>query len=93
MINGLLIDEDSNGHYDKFNNSETGKETVLGEKDGIYLIDSDNDGEWDYIYSKDEGLSEYSESGKNQDAPGFELLTVLFVITLIMIWKRKKVVF
>ena len=48
---GYLIDEDSDGIYNSFKNSETGEKTdVEKQDDGTYLIDNDGDGYWDYIY-------------------------------------------
>ena len=51
-IEGYLLDENSDGTYDRFYNYKTGKETnVQKQMDGTYLIDSDGDANWNYIYN------------------------------------------
>jgi hypothetical protein len=48
---GYLIDQNSDGTYDDFHDNLTGKETKVQKIDkGVYLIDNNGDGKWNYIY-------------------------------------------
>ena len=48
---GYLIDNDSDGTYETFYNSETGNQTdIEQQEDERYLIDSNGDGTWNYVY-------------------------------------------
>jgi len=48
---GYLLDTNSDEIFDVFHNNMTGLETLVEMKDeGIYLIDSDGDKQWDYKY-------------------------------------------
>ncbi len=56
---GYLIDIDGDGFYDSFHNETYGKETSLGQKDEGYLIASNDDGRWEYIFDLVTGLTTY----------------------------------
>jgi parallel beta-helix repeat protein len=91
IINGLLIDRDSDGIFDMFKNTETDVEIDVEEQDdGSYLIDSDNDGKWNYICSSTGGLIEYEEVNTD-DTPGFTMIMLLMALfSCILVWTRKK---
>jgi len=83
---GYLIDDDSDGIYDRFYSYIVQKETIikfLGENK--YLIDVDGDGKWDYLYdSESRELTPYKadSSQKQQMKP---LLILIFILLLIFI--------
>jgi PKD repeat protein len=89
---GYLIDSDSNDIYDLFYCNETGEQTVVEQKDGSYLIDSDGDGKWDYIFDFAEGITTYQkeEDEEKKGTPGFELILILFSVAVTLFWKRKR---
>ena len=100
LINGYLVDDDSDGIYDLFINTKTGKKTFVGIENSTYLIDSDGDGRWDHIYNIEFGVSTYYDflykkyyqkiQPDFQETPGFEFLAVLFVMTIIIIIHNRK---
>jgi len=96
-IKGYLVDEDSDDTYDSFDNTETGKQTDVEKENNTYLIDSDGDGKWDYVFNPFEiDFSNYyiylyeKYYEKWQLTPGFELLSVMAMIALLLIIKRRK---
>jgi PKD repeat protein len=99
LIKGLIIDEDGNDPFDIFNNSENELITIVEKDTGSYLIDSNGDDKWDYAYDHDQGLITYYEFvyqkylviyEAEKPIPGFELITLLAVITLLAILLRRK---
>jgi len=70
------------------------------EKENIsYLIDRDGDGKWDHAYNNETGLLTYYDylymkyyEKISQDTPGFELISLLAMIAIVMIiyMRRKK---
>ena len=99
-IEGYIIDKDSTDPFDKFNNSDTGEETdVEKESTGAYLIDSNGDGEWDFAYDPVIGLMLYKNYvykkyhqvfEKKLATPGFDLITLLLMISLVTIILKKR---
>ncbi|UCH72337.1 MAG: PKD domain-containing protein [Thermoplasmatales archaeon] len=96
-IKGYLVDEESINIYELFDNINTGKQTdVQKEDDDTYLIDSDGNGEWDYAYNLDTGLSTYYDYlyqkyyQMYKDTPGFELISLLATMMLVLIILRRK---
>ena len=99
-INGYLVDENSDGTYDSFENTDTGEKTDVEKDNGNYLIDSDGNDKWDHAYNPETGLLTYYmhvyhkffeiyQEAKN--TPGFELISLLVAITLIsIILKRRR---
>lgn len=82
---GYLIDENSDGIYDFFHNTEIaiGKETkVKMLNNGNYLIDSDGDNTWDYDYNPIANeLNIYHE-----DSTLFYLIICILLIAFILIF-------
>jgi hypothetical protein len=70
-INGELIDENSDGVYDSFYNYENKKNCSVETKDNTtYLINSDEDEEWDYQYNiKNNKLNKYEDKKELSDLP------------------------
>jgi hypothetical protein len=98
-INGQLVDVDSDNIYDFFENIDTGQQTDFKKENNTFLIDSDGDNKWDYAYDPDTGLLTYYEFvyqkyyiiyQAERAAPGFELISILAVITLLAILLRRK---
>jgi hypothetical protein len=93
---GYLINSDGAGPFDMFYSNETGKQTrVQGEQTGMYSIDTNGDGSFDYQYDMRSGvLSKYPE----QLSPEYMMLLVgmgmviLLVILLFFLvkWRKKK---
>ena len=51
-IQGTLIDSDNSGVFDLFVNDNTGiTNSVMQTNDGLYLLDTNDDGIWDYAYT------------------------------------------
>jgi len=96
---GYLINSDGTGPFDMFYSNETGKQTrVQGEQTGVYSIDTNGDGNFDYQYDMRSGvLSKYPE----QLSPEYMMLLVgmgmviLLVILLFLLvkWRKKKRIF
>lgn len=75
---GYLLDTNSDGIFDIFHNDATGTETLVDLKDeGIYLIDSDDDGRWDYEYYVSLGI--LSMILHQQDSPESKPLPYLLI--------------
>ena len=92
IISGYLIDYEMDGNYSVFHNNATGKKIELEiTKNGTYMIDVDGNGEYDYIYSIEEGLKRYTSEQKKKSTPGFELIITLIAILfgLFVFIKRK----
>jgi hypothetical protein len=98
-IKGYLVDNDSEGTYDIFDNIVTGdKIDVKVENNKSYLIDIDGDGKKDYVYDLDEGLLTYFDYvykkylriyEKTPKAPAFEMVTLLMVVLFIILRRRR----
>lgn len=88
---GYIIDTDSDGIYELFHCNSTGNETDIKTQNGGYLIDSNEDGKWDYNFDLVYGLSGYIEEKKIEETPCFELILIICAIMLVFIWKQKKV--
>ena len=95
IITGWLIDSDSDGVYDLFNNTETQVETAIQrQNDSIYLIDVDDDGQVDYSYNIYSGvineviLESDSDSNYLLFIGGF--IIVLLVIVGFFIYRKRK---
>ena len=84
-IQGYLIDSNNDGIYDKFYNNLTGKETDVEKQiDGTYLINSDLDEDWDYIFDLDIGtLTIYDNSVEEEK---IEDNTMLYIITVVIVF-------
>ena len=54
-------------------------------QDGKYLIDSNSDGQWDYVYGYGNGLSMYKGKEAVEEAENFLLYAALIIIILIEI--------
>jgi len=96
-IKGYLVDEDSDDTYDSFDNTDTGEQTDVEQENSTYLIDSNGDGKWDHAYNLETGLSTYYDyvyqkyyNIYQQSTPGFEVISVLAMIALVLIILRRK---
>ena len=87
---GYLIDSKSDGTYDLFYSNETGNKTTVGKEDDTFLIDTNDDGRWEYTYNSTEGLVEIQNLEK-KETPGYELFLILCAVSLILLYKRKRI--
>ena len=98
-IKGYLVDEHSENTYNVFDNTATGRQTSVEKEDNsTYLIDSDGNGKWDYAFNLKTGLVPYSTYVyqkyyalyQNAKTPGFEALSVLAMLVLVVIILRRR---
>jgi hypothetical protein len=84
---GYFTDDDGDETYDTFHSNDDEITTSLGQDtNGSYLVDSDDDGEWDYIYNSDmDTLEEYIEKDEKKSIPSIIILGILVIIILIII--------
>jgi len=87
---GYLLDTNSDGIYDIFHFNYTGMEKMTKQTNDGYLLDTNGDGNWDYIYNLASGLSSYNEEKNREKTPGFELISVVCAIALVLLWKKKR---
>jgi|GEM_PF-3281367 len=84
---GYLINQDEDGEYELFYSNVTQKNIKVHKQiDGLYLIDSDGDGDWDHRFNPETSvLMTYTPQ-----IPSFEVLFILCAVTIaIFVWKRK----
>ena len=97
-INGFLVDYNKDGTYTEYFDNDTLKENkVVKQTDGSYLIDNDDDGNWDYVYNADGVLTAYENpEGENKglegtigatttDGGGANTMVVVSAVALIVI--------
>ncbi len=86
-IKGDLIDEDSDGIYDSFFNiSSENKSQVSQNSDEYYLIDSDSDDKWDFVFDSEEGdLKKYNSNESELNAPQVYNIELTIIATLSLI--------
>jgi len=93
QLSGYLLDYTNDGTYTHFFNTDLLIETSLGKNDiDTYLIDSDGDQEWNYLYNESAGLSIYQQEGNNtldnentgSETPGFEIMLLLVGFVLLI---------
>ena len=99
-IKGNLVADDSSEPYDIFDNTDTGEQIEVEQENNTYLIDRDGDGKWDYAFDLEKGLSPYPEYVYQKfkkifyeeinKTPGFELLSLLAMIALVLIILRRR---
>jgi len=52
------------------------------------LIDSDEDGGWDFIFNLSAGITTYPKDDGQKGTLGFELIIAICAIAVILFWKR-----
>jgi parallel beta-helix repeat protein len=94
---GYLIDENSDGIYDVFYSNQTKAQTVTEQQaTGVYLINNDNDSDWEYMYDSDNNsLTSYHLASDKGNTEQYIVLIVLILViillvVLIVIINRKK---
>lgn len=87
LINNIkhyLVDIGVDGISDIFYNTTSGVNTTIGITEaGMYLIDSDDDGEWDYIYDPLYGIVASYEEQLSSEFPW--LLVIIGVIIAVVV--------
>lgn len=89
--NYALVDTNGDGKPDTYYDFETGQSASVAEQeDGIYYIDSDGDGEWDYIYeSARSALKPYAQDNSLMLWIGV-LIVAVIVLLLFVFYRRQK---
>jgi hypothetical protein len=96
---GYLIDTDGDGIYDMFYSNSTGLTTPVElQDDGTYLINSDNNSDWDYIYDpQTKQVTTYPKEEENQMLSPLMILggilgfiAVLFLLVLLLTRRKKE---
>jgi hypothetical protein len=84
---GYLFDNNNDGIYDSYHSNVTGNDTcVEKQENGSYLIDSDGDEHWDYLYDpQTKKLSWYPTPGQGTIQEGKTLLLLGSIIAIIAI--------
>ena len=85
---GYLIDDDSNGFYDFFQNKTTNQKNKVIYQEYRYLIDNDNDNQWDYYYSSESGLMVINDKSE-KDIPGFGIFLILISMLSVLYFFNK----
>ena len=94
---GYVTDDDADGTYDTFHNANL--ETSLGQEADNYLIDSNGDDKWEYVYNLETGLKTYFDYvyqkyydlyQETSKTPGFEMISLLAMIALLIILLRRR---
>jgi len=86
---GYFTDDDGDGTYDMFHSDSDDVKTVLGLSDeGQYLIDSNGDDKWEYVYDlSTDVLVEYSaeepEPGITEEIPWQVAVLIVIALTII----------
>jgi PKD repeat protein len=85
---GFLIDVDGDGLFDTFYNESTQKGYALYKMDdGTYLIDTNEDGIWDYIYHALSGeITPYGTEEQVSSVPWILIMIVSAIFTVIMVF-------
>ena len=82
---GYIIDNDSDGTYDMFNDGAQVENTITKQEDGTYLIDSDDDGTPDYVYDAEtDTLTLYSSPETEGDNTLLYAAVALFLIIILL---------
>ena len=99
-IIGQLVDTNSNEPYDLFLDDDTDNIIDIEMDDETYLIDIDEDGKTDYAYNMEDGLLPYPEyvyqkykeifNEEMNTTPGFEVISLLAMIGIVLIILRRK---
>ena len=76
---GYITDDDADGIYDTFYGEIA--QTMLGQVDEIYLIDTNGDGEWDHTYDLMEGLMTYQK--EEIEIPLIMIIGIVIIIVTI----------
>jgi len=98
QIKGYLVDDNSDGTYDSFNNSRTGEKTdVEMQDDGTYLIDIEGDGNWDFVYNVESDTISQSadpnvnpESKSDNTAIYFLAFIIIVILLIIFVYLLKR---
>jgi hypothetical protein len=96
---GYLIDTNGDGVYDQFYSNSTGLTTPVElQDDGTYLINSDDNSDWDYLYDpQTKQVTTYPVKEENQIVSPLMILggiigiiAVLFLLILLLTRRKKE---
>jgi hypothetical protein len=86
IIIGYLIDTDSNDEYEMFHNDNTGKNiNVEKHNETAYLIDYDDDGDWDYIFDLENNVLKAYQSDDEGIQGDYSMIIIGFLVILVLI--------
>jgi len=92
VIDGYLIDYERDGTYDAFHNNLTRNDTDVELQDnGIYLIDINQNGTWDYTYDAMTGMINVIKEKKTIEKieiPWVLVIGIILIIVIIILFKR-----
>ncbi len=85
---GYITDDDGDGIYDMFHGNDEIETVLEQDEEGKYLIDTDDDGEWEYIFDAEtqeltQIESESKEEEKAEDYTGILILAVIVILILL----------
>lgn len=84
-ITHYLIDDDEDGEFELFYNSNSGNINSLGKNDeGFYLIDINSDNKWDYSYDIINGIMPVEEKQSFVFSLIFIILTVAIAVIIVL---------
>jgi uncharacterized protein YycO len=77
---GYLVDQDSDGIYDMFYSNKTHTQLIVENQKEIYLLDIDDDNEWDYSFNIN---TTSLENINSHPTPGYEVFLLLLALIII----------
>jgi len=85
---GNLIDNDSDDTFERFYSNETGDESLVEQQDdGRYLINSDKDDDWDWIYDPEtDTLEPYTDDAESNNGLWYFLILLLLICLFLVIY-------
>jgi PKD repeat protein len=82
---GYMTDYTVDGTYDLFFSNDTGLETPVSFENGIYLIDVDNNGEYEYQFNiTTSNVSNYEKADTNEETSSFFDLIAPFALYILI---------
>jgi PKD repeat protein len=90
---GYLINTDSTGSYDAFYSNSTKKQSNVQQQNGIYSIDANNDGSFDYQYDPSKNTIQPIQGPLGSIYPILIVGVIIAILLLLLLWllaRRKK---
>jgi chitodextrinase len=83
---GYLTNDDTDDPYDNFHSNSGAKTPVEQQTDGKYLIDEDDDDNWDWVYDLEtDTLTEYSGEEQGMDYTPIIIIIIVIIVVLIIL--------
>jgi PKD repeat protein len=85
LIEGYLIDYGRDGAFETFHNNETGDDVnVSTNEEGLLLIDSDDDGEWNWFYGENTGLEAYAHPDDKGAVSSLSFGSIFLILLIVV---------